>query len=71
LSCAQRHLSTPARALRRHVVAVDGTITMRSGRTISLDTRVLLAPLEAALRAMAWSLVALAAAMAAARLTTW
>jgi hypothetical protein len=71
LSCAQRHLSTPARNLRRRATAVDGTITMRDGRSLHLDSRVLLAPLEAALRTMAWSLVALAAAMAAARLTTW
>jgi hypothetical protein len=71
MSCAQRHLSTPARSLRRRVVAVDGTITTRDGHTVHLDTRVLLAPLEAALRTMAWSLVVLAAAMSAARLTTW
>jgi len=71
LSRAQRHLSTPARALRRRVIGVEGTVTWRGGRTVGLDTRLLLAPLEAALKAMAWSLVALAAAMATARLTTW
>jgi hypothetical protein len=71
MSGAQRHLSTPARSLRRRAVAVDGTITTRDGDTIHLDSRVLLAPLEAALRTMAWSLVALAAAMTVAQLTTW
>jgi hypothetical protein len=71
LSWAQRSLSTPARELRRKVAAVDGTVTFHDGRTRSLSVAGLLAPLEAALKAMAWSLVALAVAMAAFRLTSW
>jgi hypothetical protein len=70
LSCAQRHLSTPARALRRRVAAVKGVVTMSDGGTVVLDTNILLAPLERALRAMAWSLVTLATALAVARLTS-
>ena len=44
---------------------------MSDGGTVALDTGVLLAPLERALRAMAWSLVTLAVALAVARLTSW
>ncbi len=69
LSCAQRQLSTPARTLRRRAVTVEGRIAMRGGDTVRLDARVLLVPLEAALRAMAWSMVALATALAIARLS--
>jgi hypothetical protein len=63
LSSAQRSLSTPARTLRRRVASVDGTITYRDGHTASLSTARLLAPLEAALKATAWGLLALAVAL--------
>lgn len=63
LSMAQRKLSTPARALRRRIVAVDGTITFRDGRTTPLTRIVLLAPLEAALLAAAGGVVSLAIAL--------
>jgi hypothetical protein len=65
---AQRSLSTPARLLRRHVEAVHGSITLSDGTTLPLNETVLRAPLERALRAMAWALVALAAGLAVARL---
>jgi hypothetical protein len=68
LSYAQRSLSTPARLLRRHVEAVHGSMTLTDGTTRTLDETVLRAPLEHALRAMSWGLMALAAAMAVARL---
>ena len=66
-SLAQRSLSTPARTLRRHVARVDGVAVMDDGATTPLSDGVLLAPLEQALRALSWSMVALAAALAAAR----
>ena len=69
LSCAQRALSTPARMLRRSTRAVEGSLTLADGTAVVLDERALLGPLEAALRAMSWSMVALATALAVARLT--
>jgi hypothetical protein len=68
LSLAQRRLSTPARLIRRRATAADGRITLRSGQSIPLDERTLLAPLEQALHAMSWGVVLLAASMAVARL---
>lgn len=69
LSWAQRALSTPARMLRRSVQGVDGTLTLADGTVRHLDDRFLLDPLERALRAMSWGLVAVAAGIAVARLT--
>jgi hypothetical protein len=68
LSAAQRSLSTPARTLRRRAVHVQGSVTLADGQVTALDARQLLAPLEQALRAMSWSVVLLAAALAVARL---
>jgi hypothetical protein len=69
LSWAQRALSTPARMLRRTTRRVEGTVESNDGTARPLDMGVLLAPLERALRAMSWAVVALATAMAVARLT--
>ena len=68
LSLGQRALSTPARTLRRRTQSVRGRIDYRDGTHADLDRDTLLAPLEDALRAVAWGLVALAAAMVASRL---
>jgi hypothetical protein len=68
LSAAQRSLSTPARMLRRKTTSVTGSITMADGEVLAVDASRMLVPLERALRAMSWSLVALAAALAIARL---
>ena len=69
LSAAQRSLSTPARLVRRRATSVTGSITLASGDTCAtIDADRMLAPLEGALRAMSWSLVLLAAALAVARL---
>ena len=68
LSAAQRSLSTPARLLRRRATGVTGSITLANGDSLALDATRLLAPLERALRAMSWSVVLLAAALAVARL---
>jgi hypothetical protein len=63
LTAAQRSLSTPARLLRRNVASVNGTITYLDGRRAPLSTATLLAPLETALKAIAFGLVALAVAL--------
>jgi hypothetical protein len=68
LSAAQRRLSTQARLLRRRVTAVSGQMTLLDGETVPLDEQTLLEPLEMALRAMAWGIVLVAAALAVARL---
>ena len=69
LSWAQRALSTPARRLRRSTRRVEGVVEMSDGATRQLDAEELLGPLERALRAMSVAVVALATAMAVARLT--
>jgi hypothetical protein len=68
LSLGQRHLSTPARMLRRKTATVTGSITLQSGEVSSLDAAKLLEPLERALRSLSWGVVLLAAALAMARL---
>jgi hypothetical protein len=68
LSLAQRFLSTPARQLRRRVVDVHGSAVLADGSQTHLDRDGLLAPLERALRAIAWAVVLLAAALAVLRL---
>ena len=67
LSYAQRALSTPARLLRRRVTRVEGVLAMDDGTVWDLSDRVLLEPLERALRALSWSTVVLAVALAVAR----
>ena len=62
LSLAQRFLSTPARALRRRVARVDGSVTLHDGTVHELDEPTLLKPLERALRSMSWGMLALARA---------
>jgi len=68
LSAGQRHLSTPARLLRRKTAAVSGSITLNSGEVTDLDATRLLEPLERALRSLSWGVVLVAAALATAQL---
>jgi hypothetical protein len=68
MSAGQRHLSTPARMLRRRTAVAAGSITLTSGETIALDAMRLREPLERALRSLSWGVVLLAAALATARL---
>ncbi|HEY2703126.1 MAG TPA: hypothetical protein VGL20_05500 [Candidatus Dormibacteraeota bacterium] len=68
LSLAQRRLSTPARLLRRHVREASAQLVLDDGSVVHWDARDLLCPLEQALRALSWSMVALAAGLAVARL---
>jgi hypothetical protein len=69
LSWAQRALSTPARRIRRSTRSVEGSLTLADGTVVTLDEQSLLAPLETALRAISWGMIALATALAVARLT--
>jgi hypothetical protein len=68
LSSAQRHLSTPARLVRRRATLVEGHMTLDDGRVVPIDDRTLLAPVELALRALSWAVVLLASALAVSRL---
>ena len=67
-SAGQRHLSTPARLLRRRTATVSGSIRLHTGEVTALDAARLLEPLERALRSLSWGVVLLAAALATARL---
>jgi hypothetical protein len=68
LSYGQRALSTPARSLRRRTRSVSGIVTMTDGSEVALDEAALLRPLEKALRAFSWGVVAIAAGLLASRL---
>jgi hypothetical protein len=68
LSYAQRTLSTPARALRRRVREIKGSVVMVDGTIRPLDEATLRRPLERALQTLSWSIVALATAFVIARL---
>ena len=67
LSYGQRSLSTPARLLRRRSRSVTGIVELRDGTQVRLDEAALLRPLEQALRAFSWGVVALALGLAATR----
>jgi hypothetical protein len=68
ISGAQRSLSTPVRRFRRRVAAVEGTITMRDGSTQPLDSDVVRAAPEAALKLLSLAMPLLAAGLILARL---
>lgn len=68
LSYAQRMLSTPARTLRRRSRSVSGEVILSDGSQVSLDRPTLLRPLERALSALSWGVVALALGLVASRL---
>jgi len=68
LSYAQRMLSTPARLLRRRSGTVVGAVTLNDGSQVSLDKPTLLRPLERALAASSWGVVALGVALVTSRL---
>jgi hypothetical protein len=68
LSFGQRSLSTPARLLRRRSRSVTGTLTLKDGTESPLDAGTLLHPLEQALRAFSWGVVAVSVAFVASRL---
>jgi hypothetical protein len=65
---AQRHLSAPARSIRRRTRQVRGALTLTDGSIQPIDEHTILEPLEGALRALSWGIVALAVGLALARL---
>ncbi len=60
LSVAQRRLSAPVRELRRRTVAVSGEQRLADGTAVPLTVARLTAPLDGALSALSWAVVALA-----------
>jgi hypothetical protein len=68
ISAAQRALSTPVRRLRRRVVAVEGTITLRDGTTEPMGADVIRTAPEAALKLLALAMPLLATALVISRL---
>ncbi len=68
LSYAQRMLSTPARLLRRKSRSVTGALVLADGSQVTLDRPTLLRPLERALAASSWGIVALSLGLVASRL---
>lgn len=68
LSYAQRMLSTPARTLRRKSRSVSGELILSDGSEVALDRPTLLRPLERALSALSWGVVALSVGLVASRL---
>ena len=67
ISAAQRVLSTPVRRLRRQVVAVEGTITLRDGTTEPIGADVIRTAPEAALKLLALAMPVLATALVLSR----
>jgi hypothetical protein len=68
ISYAQRRLSTPVRKLRRKTVSIAGTQELNDGRVEPITIESTMAPLEAALTALSFAMVLLAAALVTARL---
>jgi hypothetical protein len=68
LSVAQRRLSAPVRELRRRTVSVSGKQGLSDGTSIPLSVERLASPLDGALRALSWAVVALAAGLVILRL---
>ena len=63
LSLAQRRLSTPARAVRRELTSVEGTIVWNDGRREAVTPETLTAGVEGALRTLTLATVTLGAAL--------
>jgi hypothetical protein len=68
LSFGQRALSTPARLLRRRSRSVSGVVTLSDGSVVELNEKALLRPLEQALRAFSWGVVAVAIGLVASKI---
>jgi hypothetical protein len=67
ISAAQRALSTPVRRLRRRVVAVEGTITLRDGTTEPLGAEAIRRSPEVALQLLSVAMPLLALAFVVAK----
>ena len=68
ISAAQRVLSTPVRRLRRRVVTVEGTMTLRDGTTEPIGAEVIRTAPEAALKLLALAMPLLATGLVISRL---
>jgi len=68
LSVAQRRLSTPVRQLRRRTVALSGEQRLDDGSVVELTAARVAAPLDGALRALAFAVVLLAVGAVVVRL---
>jgi hypothetical protein len=68
ISAAQRVLSTPVRRLRRRVVTVEGTMTLRDGTTEPIGAEAIRTAPEAALKLLALAMPLLATALVLSRL---
>ena len=68
LSVAQRRLSTPVRELRRRTESVGGEQVLDDGTVVPLTVERVAQPLDGALRALSWAVVALAVGLLAIRL---
>jgi hypothetical protein len=68
LAAAQRRLSTPVRQLRRRTASVTGEQLLHDGTAIPLTASELAGPLDGALRALSWAVVALAIGLVVVRL---
>ena len=68
ISAAQRVLSTPVRRLRRRVVTVEGTMTLRDGTTDPIGAEIIRSAPEAALKLLALAMPLLATALVLSRL---
>ncbi len=68
LSAAQRRLSTPVRTLRRKTASLSGEQRLQDGTRVALSVEGLASPLDSALKALSWALVALAAGLVAVRI---
>jgi hypothetical protein len=68
ISAAQRVLSTPVRRLRRRVVTVEGTMTLRDGTTEPIGAEVIRTAPEAARKLLALEMPLLATALESSRL---
>jgi hypothetical protein len=68
ISAAQRVLSTPVRRLRRRVVTVEGTMTLRDGTTEPIGAEIIRTAPEAALKLLALAMPLLATALVISRL---
>lgn len=68
LSVAQRRLSAPVRELRRRTASISGERRRHDGTSVPFTVRGLTSPLDGALAALSWAVVALGAAMVTLRL---
>jgi hypothetical protein len=68
LAAAQRRLSTPVRELRRRTVSISGSQVVSDGTSVPLTVERIASPLDGALRALSWAVVATAIGLVVLRL---